>query len=112
MRQKFVERRVEQPDCDRKAGHHAENPREIAALLREQLCHRLPSALLRIGQDHLTDGRDSRRAEEHMFGAAKDHVLGPKNAGRLTNKRRLDLGTDCEETTEARRWGTKGASTG
>src|SRR3546814_1722742 len=47
MRQKFVERRVEQPDCDRKAGHHAENPREIAALLRKQLCQRLPSALFR-----------------------------------------------------------------
>src|SRR3546814_4834684 len=44
MRQKFVERRVEQPDCDRKAGHHAENPREIAALLRKLLCQRLPSA--------------------------------------------------------------------
>src|SRR3546814_6811292 len=96
MRQKCVERRVEQPDCDRKAGHHAENPREIAALLRKQLCQRLPSALFRIGQDHLTDGRDSRRVEEHMFGAAKAHALGPKIAGSLTIKRRFGIGTDFE----------------
>src|SRR3546814_19820674 len=89
MRQKFVERRVEQPDCDRKAGHLAENPREIAALLRKQLCQRLQSALFRIGQDHLTDGRASRRVEEPLFGAAMSHAPVPTTAGRLTITRRL-----------------------
>src|SRR3546814_19525337 len=57
---------------------------------------RLPAALFRIGQDHVTRGRDSRRVEEHMFGAAKAHALGPKIAGSLTIKRRFGIGTDFE----------------
>src|SRR3546814_7296086 len=98
MRQKFVERRVEQPDCDRKAGHHAENPREIAALLRKQLCQHLPSALFRIGQDHLTDGRDSRRVEEHMFGAAKAH-RSEEHTSELQSLMRISYAVFCLKKT-------------
>ncbi len=46
LRQKLVERRIEQADGHREALHRREDPDEILALEGQELVHRLPPRLL------------------------------------------------------------------
>src|SRR3546814_5445166 len=74
-RQKFVERRVEQTDRDRKPRHHLENSGEVGALFGEQFGERDAAARFILGEDHLAHRGDARGVEEHMLGAAEADAL-------------------------------------
>ena len=80
LRQKFMQRRIEQADRHRQAGHDLEELGEIAALHRQKLGERGAAALLVIGQDHLAHGDDAVGFEEHMFGAAEADAFGAEFA--------------------------------
>ena len=75
-RQEFVQRRVEQADGDRPAGHHAENARKIAPLHRQQLGQRGAALRRGAGDDHLAHGGDAVGLEEHVLGARQADALG------------------------------------
>ena len=70
MRQKFMQRRVEQADGHRQAGHDLEQRGEIRALHWQQLCQRGAPPRFVIGEDHFTHRDDALALKEHMLGAA------------------------------------------
>ena len=80
LRQEFVQRRVEQPDRHRQAGHDLEDLGEIGALHRQQLGERGAAAALLVGHDHLADRADAVGLEEHVLGARQADALGAEIA--------------------------------
>ena len=70
MRQKFVQRRIEQPDRHRQAAHDLEQLDEIGALHRQKFGERGAARVFVARQDHLAHGADAVLVEEHMLGAA------------------------------------------
>ena len=76
VRQELVQRRIEQADRHRQAGHDLEQRLEVGALHRQDLGERAPAAGLVVGADHLAHGEDAARLEEHVLGAAQADALG------------------------------------
>ena len=74
-RQELVERRIEQADRDRQAGHRLEDPFEVGLLEREEPVERVAAAALVRGEDHLLHHRQPLLAEEHVLGAAEADPL-------------------------------------
>jgi hypothetical protein len=70
VRQKFVQRRIEQADGHRQAAHDLEQLDEIGALHRQQFCKRRAARFLILGQNHFAHGADAVLVEEHVLGAA------------------------------------------
>ena len=56
-RQELVQRRVEEADRHREAGHGLEDPLEVGLLHRQQLVQSVPPLVLAGGHDHLADDR-------------------------------------------------------
>ena len=96
LRQEFVQRRIEQADGDRQAGHDLEQLDEVLALHRLDLGQRRAAALLVVGQDHLAHGHDAVALEEHVLGAAEADALGAELARLGRIGRRLGVGADAE----------------
>jgi len=72
-----VQRRVDEPDRHRPAGHGLEDPHEILALVGQQLGQGRPTGLLGVGHDHFLDRElPFARGEEHVLGAAQADALG------------------------------------
>ena len=92
LRQEFVQRRIEQADRHRQAGHDLEQFEEIRALHRQQLGERGAPVLLGVGQDHLAHGDDAVAVEEHVLGAAKPDAFGAEGARHARIERRLGIG--------------------
>ena len=80
MGQEFVQRRIEQADRHRQAGHDLEQLLEIVALHRQQLGQRGLAAVGAVGEDHLAHGDDTLALEKHMFGAGEADAFGSKLA--------------------------------
>ena len=92
MRQEFMQRRVQQADGDGQAGHDAEQVGEVLALERQQLGQRRATAGFVMRHDHLADGGDAGRVEEHMFGAAQADALGAEFARGIGIQRGFGVG--------------------
>ena len=76
--QEFVERRIQQSHRDGQSVHRTEDPLEIVSLHRQQLGERcLPGPGVG-GQDHLANGQDPIRLEEHVLRTAETDALGPE----------------------------------
>ncbi len=92
LRQKFMQRRIEQADRHRQPGHDLEQLDKIAALHRQQLCERGATAGEIVGKDHLAHGGQPIALEEHMLGAAKADALRAEFPRRARIRRRLRVG--------------------
>ena len=92
MRQEFVQRRIEQADGDRQAGHDLEQFGEVLPLHRQQLGERGAPARLVVGEDHLAHRDDALALEEHVLGAAEADALGAETARHARVGRRLGVG--------------------
>ena len=80
-RQELVQRRVEQADRDREAGHRLEDALEVALLHRQQPGERRAARLLGAREDHLAHDRQPVLGHEHVLGAAEADALGAELAG-------------------------------
>ena len=78
--QELVQRRVEQPDRDREAGHRLEDPLEVGLLHGQQLVERDAPGRLVARQDHLLHDRQPVLRHEHVLGAAEADALGAELA--------------------------------
>ena len=78
--QELVQRRVEQADRDRQAGHGPEDPLEVALLEGAQRRQRLDPRLVVAGEDHPLHDRQPVLALEHVLGAAEADALGAELA--------------------------------
>ncbi len=92
MRQEFMQRRIEQADRHRQAGHDGEELAEILPLERQQARQRGAAAGFGVGDDHLPHRQDALRVEEHVFGAAQADALGAELAGGFGVQRRFGVG--------------------
>ena len=71
VRQKLVQRRIEQPDRDGQSLHRFEDSFEIAPLNRQQLRQGATPACFVRCHDHLAHQCDAIALEEHVLGAAQ-----------------------------------------
>ena len=78
--QELVQRRVEEADRYGQALHRPQDAREIGALHGENLRKGAASPLLVVGEDHLADGEDAVRLEEHVLRATEADALGTEFA--------------------------------
>ena len=85
VRQELVQRRIEQADGHRKAGHRVEEPFEVGLLQRPQDLQAALATLAVLGQDHVGHQRLTL-AEEHVLRPAQPDALraeGPRLLGVL-----------------------------
>ena len=94
MREKLMQRRVEQADRAGQARHGAEDRDEIRALFGQQFGERGAAALLVLGQDHLAHRADPVGIEEHMLRPAQADPLGPELARHRAVAFGLGIGAD------------------
>ena len=87
-----MQRRIEQADGDRQAGHDLEQLDEIVALHRQDLGQRGAAAASLRGEDHLAHRDDAVGLEEHVLGAAEADALGAEIARRAGIERRFGIG--------------------
>ena len=73
--QELVERRIEQPDRHRHAGHRAEDALEVRLLHGENPLQGGAAAVGRVGEDHLPHHRQPLLDHEHVLGAAEADPL-------------------------------------
>ncbi len=79
--QELVQRRVEQADGHRQAGHGPEDAVEVLALEGQQLGQVLLALGGVLGHDHVAHMRQTVLLHEHVLGAAEADALGPELAG-------------------------------
>ena len=87
-----MQRRVEQADRDRQAGHDLEQIGEVLPLHRQQLGERGAPAFFGLGEDHLAHRDDALALEEHVLGAAQADAFGAEAARGARVERRLGVG--------------------
>ena len=75
-RQELVQRRIQQPDRHRQAGHRAEDALEVRLLHGQDPLERGAAPLRRVGHDHVPDHRQPLLGHEHVLGAAEADALG------------------------------------
>src|ERR1044071_4647580 len=81
VRQEFVKRRIEKPDCGGPASEFPEDADEIFLLVRQQLGQSNFSIILVFGEDHFAHRIDAIAGKEHMLRAAKSDATGAKGYG-------------------------------
>ena len=96
LRQKFVQRRVEQPNGDRQPLHGTENPDEVGLLHGQNLAQRAHAGVGIVGQNHLADRVDAVALEEHVLGPTQADALGTERARDLGVVRRVRVGPDAQ----------------
>src|SRR6185295_2508542 len=94
LRQKLVQRWIEQTNGDRIAGHLAIEPDEILFLQREELIEKLLSLLFRPRQNHLLHNWNAILGEEHMLRPAESDPLRPEAARDVRLIRHVGIGTN------------------
>ena len=70
-----MQRRVEEPDRHRQAGHGPEDPLEVGLLEGEQPVESAAASAFVVSEDHLLHDRQALLAEEHVLGAAEADAL-------------------------------------
>ena len=96
VRDKLVQRWVEQADGHRQAAHFAEKPFEVGALHRQQLGERLAAAGFVLGENHFAHRLDPVAFEEHVLGAAEADSLGAEVSRHFGVFRRVGVGPDAQ----------------
>ena len=96
LRQKFVQRRIEQTNSDRIACHLAVEPDEILFLQRQELIEKLFPLLFRPRQDHLLHNRDAILGEEHMLRPTESNPFRTKATRDVCLIRDVCIGADVE----------------
>ena len=81
VRQKLVQRRIEEADRRRKPLPGPEDAGEVVPLIRKQLGQRRFPRLERLGENHLAHGVDTVALEEHVLGPAETDANGAKRDG-------------------------------
>ena len=81
LREEFVQRRVEQADRRGKPLERAEDAREVAPLIRQQLVHRRAARGFVRRENHLADRVDAVAREEHVLRARQPDALRPEGDG-------------------------------
>ena len=87
-----MQRRIEQADGHRLAGHDLEQLDEILALHRQELGERRAPPLGVVGEDHLAHRHDAALLEEHMLGAAEPDAVGAEGEGLARIGRGIGIG--------------------
>ena len=87
-----MQRRVEQSDRDRQAGHDLEQIGEVLPLHRQQFGERGAPAFFGLREDHLAHRDDALALEEHVLGAAQADAFGAEAARGARVERRLGVG--------------------
>src|SRR5688500_17183324 len=91
-----MQRWIKQADCNRQAGHLAEDAHEVAPLKWQQLLERFFAGAYAIGQYHLAHYRQSLIAKEHVLGATQTDAFGAKLARHLRIARRVGVGANSQ----------------
>ena len=94
--QELVERRVEEADGDGLAHHGLVDLLEVLLLDGLQLGQGPLTLLGGLGDDHLPDGGDAVRLEEHVLGAAQADALGAEVLGLAGVLGGVGVGADLE----------------
>ena len=75
-----MQRRVEQPNRDWKAGHLAKDANEVTALQRQKFFQSLLARAGAVGKNHLAHARQALVAEKHVFSATQPNAFGAHRA--------------------------------
>ena len=94
LRQKLVQRRIEQSDGHRQAIHFAEQAFEIRPLKREQRVQMLAALGFGIRENHLLNVRQPVLGKEHVLGSAKSDAFRAELSCNLRVARNVGVGTD------------------
>ncbi len=81
VRQKFVQRRVEESDGRRQTFQFTEHPGEVFALIRQQFRERFLPIVRLLGENHFAHRVDAVALEEHVLGAAETDSRGAERDG-------------------------------
>ena len=92
VRNKLVQRRIEQAHGDGQPVHRGEDADEVGALERQQLRKRLFARLSGLGEDHLANRSGALAAEEHVLGAAESDADGAELTRAPRIFRRIGVG--------------------
>ncbi len=92
--QELVQRRIQQADRHRLAGHGPEQAGEIVALERQHLGQGLFAILAIVGHDHLAHFGDV--IEEHVLGPAQADALGAERHGGRGLFGQIGVGADAQ----------------
>src|ERR1700722_20321320 len=90
--QKFVQRRIQQPDRYRQSFHRFEEADEVGSLHGKQLFERRTPILLVVGENHGTHVWNTILREEHVFGTAQPDALGTELARLDSVARNVSIG--------------------
>ena len=96
IRKELVQRRVEQPDRHREAGHCLEDPFEVGPLHRQQPVERGAAAPLLLGHDHLLHDGEPVLRHEHVLRAAEADPLRAELARLRRVVRRVGVGAHLQ----------------
>ena len=96
MRYKLVQRRVEQTNGNRIAGHSLEDALEVGLLIRQNLVQSLTAAFCIFCQNHFAHGFDLLTFEEHVLRTAQTDTYGTKATGHRSIVRRIGIGTHLQ----------------
>ena len=96
VRQKFVQRRIQEPDGHRPTGHNLEQFDEIGALHWQQLRDRRATLSLVIGENHFANRLDRSNLKKHVLGPAEPDALGAETHGGLCVRRCIGVGTHAK----------------
>ena len=96
VRQELVKRRVQQTDRCRQAFQLLKDPREVLALIRQQLGQCRATVLLVVRQDHLAHRIDAVAFKEHVLRAGQADPHRAKGNGLAGLLRRVRVGAHVE----------------
>ena len=96
MRNKLVQRRVEQADSYRITSHYPEDSLEVVLLVRQNLIQCFLTTLGILSQNHLTHGFNLLALEEHVFRTAKSDSDGTESACDRSIVRRIGVRTNFQ----------------
>ncbi|MCG3774518.1 MAG: hypothetical protein JW395_1341 [Nitrospira sp.] len=96
LRQKFVQRRIEQTNGDRVARHLAIESDEILFLQRQELIEKLFPLFFRPRQDHLLHDRNTILGKEHMFRPTEADPFRTETTRDLRLIRHIRIGADTK----------------
>ena len=96
VRNKFMQRRIEQTYSHRTTGHCLEDSLEVGLLIWQDLGKSFAASLSIFCQNHLTHGFDLFTFEEHVFRTAKTDTYRTEITGNFGIMRSVGIGTNLQ----------------
>ena len=93
VRNKFMQRRIEQTDIHRTTVHCLEDALEVSFLIRQQFIKSFLTSFFVSSQDHFTHGDDLLVVEEHVFCTAQTDTYCTEVTCHLSVMRSISIGT-------------------